>query len=146
MTSVIEYYPDIIVTKSRGLLEYLTFGNWGQICSLDLTRRILEVRTLRLLNSNTQLYSLHEFDAVDYSYECLGAHNNVQADEFRVGLRFRNSFQVLPLAVFHGTSGPVGFESLLPESWIDGTRRTHEVESRSLANILCQKMSLELAM
>jgi hypothetical protein len=158
MTSVIEYYPGIIVTKSRGFLEYLTFGNWGQICTLDLTRRTLEIRTLRLLNSNTQVYSLNEFDAVDYSYECLRSvtrnSEEHESDEFRVGLRFRSTKKVLALGVFHGsTSTPVVtglfdafVASILPPSWMEGTGGTQDVESRSLANMLCDKLSLELAM
>jgi hypothetical protein len=158
MTSVIEYYPDIIVTKSRGFLEYLTFGNWGQICSLDLTRRTLEVRKFRLLDTDTQIYNLNQFDAVDYSYECLRSVTResveYESDEFRVGLRFRSTGKVLPLAVFHGsTSTPVVtglfdafVTSLLPASWMEGTGGTQDVESRALANMLCHKLSLELAM
>ncbi|QIF04981.1 hypothetical protein [Roseimicrobium sp. ORNL1] len=158
MTSVIEYYSDSIITKSRGFLEYATLGNWGQVCTLDLTRRTLEVRTRRLLDSNTRVHSLNEFDAVDYSYECLQSvtRESVEydSDEFRVGLRFRSTGKVLPLAVFHGsTSTPVVnglfdafITSILPASWMEGTGGTQDVESRALANMLCHKLSLELAL
>lgn len=155
MTTVIEYHSDCIITKSRGFFEYLTFGNWGEICILDLSKRTLEVTTVRLLKTDRQLFSLNAFDAVDYSYKSLGSVTRdgveYESDEFRVGLRFRSSPQVLTLAIFHGsTSTPVGFgefiASFLPSSWMEGTGGTQDVESRSLANMLCQKLSLGLAM
>jgi hypothetical protein len=155
MTSVIEYYPDTIITKSRGFLEYATFGNWGRICTLDLSRRTLEVVHLRLFKTTTETYHLSQFDSVDYSYECKGAatHNGVQydADEFTVGLRFRSTGKLLPLAVFHGcTTTPVGLGALvaamLPASWTDDNDITHDLESRSLANMICQKTGLKLGM
>ncbi|MEZ0277044.1 MAG: hypothetical protein ACAH88_19195 [Roseimicrobium sp.] len=155
MTSVIEYYSDTIITKSRGFLAYLTFGNWGRVCTLKLSQRTLEVRTLRPWNTTTELYGLSQFDAVDYSYRTLASatQNGVhyEHDEFTVGLRFSSTGKVLPVAVFHGgTSTPVGLgaliASLLPPSWQEGSGGTQDIESRSLANMLCQKMSLELAM
>lgn len=157
MTSVVKYYPNTIVTKSRGLLEYLTFGNWGRICTLDFSRGTLEEQIIRPLKTTVQSWKLDQFDAVDYSYRLLQSTRRKgmehELDEFSVGLRFSTTGKVLPLAVFHGstsTPAPEGFDALLfavfPALWAEGTGGTHDVQSRSFANMLCQKMHLKLAM
>jgi hypothetical protein len=154
MTSVVEYYPDAIVMKSRGVLEYLTFGNWGRICTIDLSRKVVEETRIRFRRNVTTTRPTHDFDAVDYSFKLVKrmVRKGVEYDveEFRVGLRFAATTDILPLAVFRGTTdSPVGLGALiaklLPDSWMSQDI-THEIASRSLANMLCQKLNLKLAM
>ncbi|CAN5679171.1 hypothetical protein BH11VER1_BH11VER1_16370 [soil metagenome] len=153
MNSVIEYYSNTIVTKSRGVLEYLTLGRWGRICTLDFSTGILEETTIRFTKVTMLQHRLRKFDAVDYSYQFLsekglhGVHNEIGV--FRVGLRIAESQTIFPLAVFKGAfSSADGISgvvvSLFPDS-CDGSDITHEVASRSLANMLCQKLHLKLA-
>jgi hypothetical protein len=149
MTSSVEYYPDTIVTKSRGILEYLTLGNWGRICTLDFQKGMLEETTIRFSRRTTQTYHFRAFDAVDFSYKLLasGRKNGVESDceEFLVGLRFASTGKVFPLAVFPGvTTSMYGLGTLFPTSWIVQDQ-SHEIGARSLANLLCQKMKLSLA-
>jgi hypothetical protein len=149
MTSAVEYYPDTIITKSRGILEYLSLGNWGRICALHFNQNVLEETTFRFIRRKTQKYHLHMFDAVDFSYKLLATASNYgveqDSEEFRVGLRFSSTGKVFPLAIFRGTATSYsGLASLFPASWTSHDH-SHELAARSLANILCQKMQLLLA-
>lgn len=149
MTSSVEYYPDAIVTKSRGILEYLTLGNWGRICTFHFKQCMLEETTIRFSRRTTQTYHFRMFDAVDFSYKLLvtARQNGTESDceEFLVGLRLASTGKVFPLAVFSGvTTSQYGLGTLIPESWISHDQ-SHEIGARSLANLLCQKMQLSLA-
>lgn len=154
MTSSVEYYSDTIVIRSRGFLEYLTFGNWGRIYTLDFSRKTLEATTIRPFKSTVKVYELRSFDAVDYSYKLLGTacKNGVCYDheEFRVGLRLATTGFLFPLAVFQGVlTTPYGFGAIvahfLPESWLVQSV-IYEVQARVLANTICDKLQLKLAM
>ncbi len=79
MNSVIEYDSNTIVTKSRGVLEYLTLGHWGRICTLDFSTGILEEKTIRFTKVTTLHYRLRNFDAVDYSYQLLSEKTIVES-------------------------------------------------------------------
>lgn len=153
MNSAVEFHPNSIVTRSRDLADILTFGRWRRTCTIDFAKRSVEEKTVRLAKTNVQTHHLRMFDAVDYSYECLALASrdgvDYELDEFRVGLRFASNGKVFPLAAFRGTvETPYGFgalvASLLPASWSQ-QNLSHEAEARSLANLLCQKLQLELA-
>ena len=153
MTSAIVFRPETIVIKSRGVLEFLSFGRWQRICTVDLRRQAVEEATLRLTKTTTCTHSLRVFDAVDFSYVSLGSTTRdgveYDADEYRVGLRFSSSGKVFPLAVFHGsTQTPVGMgevvASIFPSLW-NNAPVTHEVAARSFANRLCEILDLKLA-
>lgn len=154
MNPSVEYQNDAIVIKSRGLLELLTFGNWGHFCSISLLNKTVELQTRRMGQIMSTTHYWREFDAVEYSYVVLSSTTwqGVESDleEFRVGLRFCTDKDILPIAKFRGTikslTGLNAFlDELLPASW-NQSSVTHEMAARSLANMLCQKMDLELAL
>lgn len=154
MNPTVEYVTDSIVIKSRGLLEVLTLGNWGTLCRIDLLQKTIELRIFRVGHVMSTTHHWREFDAVDYSMVVLSSTTwqGVESDfeEFRVGLRFCTDQSIFPLARFRGTVKTLtGFnallDELLPASW-NRSSITHEVAARSLANMLCQKMCLNLAL
>ena len=153
MNSAVEFHPNSIVTKSRDIADFITFGRWNRTCTLDFPKGLIEEKTVRLTKTSVQTHRLRVFDAVDYSYECLVsvARDGVEreVDEFRIGLRFASNGKVFPLAAFRGTvETPYGLAALIasafPSSWTK-QNLSHEAEARSLANLLCQKLQLELA-
>ena len=153
MNSAIEFHPNSIVTQSRDIADFLTFGRWKRTCTLDFPKGALEEKTVRLTKTTVQLHRLRLFDAVDYSYECLGSDSrngvDYEADEYRVGLRFASNGKVFPLAIFQGSvATPYGLTALItsafPSAWPQ-QNLSHEAEARSLANLLCQKLQLKLA-
>lgn len=150
MNPTVEYVTDSVVIKSRGLLEVLTLENWGSLCRIDLLQKTIELRTFRVGHVMSTTHHWREFDAVDYSMVVLSSTTwqGVESDfeEFRVGLRFCTDQSVFPLARFRGTVKTLaGLNALLPASW-NRSSITHEVAARSLANMLCQKMCLNLAL
>jgi hypothetical protein len=153
MNSAVELHLNAIVTRSRGITDILTFGRWRRTCTLDFQKKIVEEKTVRLTKSNVLTHPYQTFDAVDYSYECLSLHSrdgmDFEVDEYRVGLRYAANGKVFPLAAFWGTvETPYGLAAFIvsafPASWSEQNFR-HEAEARSLANLLCQKLQLELA-
>lgn len=155
MRSTVEYLSDSIVIHTHGFLHYLTLGHWCRTCTLDLSQGTLEVTTSRLGKRTAQRHDLREFNAVDYSHKVLGTHRRhgieYEREEFSVGLRFASRQEILTLGVFQGTIdslyGASAFlDSLLPSSSDRPNDVRHEVEARSLANMLCEKLHLNLAM
>ncbi len=154
MLASVEYYPEAIVILTRGLLDYLTLGRWHRVCTLDEKRRVLEERIVRPGKVTTREYPWRMFDTVDYSYKQLASRTSHgtehELEEFSVGLRWAGKCEVLPLALFRkSTATPVGLGAIMasffPASWTE-VKIPHEVASRSLANMLCLKMGLKLAM
>ena len=153
MNSAVEFHSHSIVTRSRDIADFLTFGRWKRTCTIDFPKGVVEEKTVRIRKTTVQTYRLRVFDAVDYSYKCLASHagNGVEyeVDEFHVGLRFTSNGKVFPLAVFRGTvETPCGLAALLTSVFPSSRPQqnlSHEAEARSLANLLCQKLQLKLA-
>ena len=148
----ISYYPDAIVTRSRGLLEFLSFGRWGTTTTLDFAKRTVTVESRWPWKASEHAHRFTDFHGVDYSYEEISSsyRNSVEREtgKFRVGLCFGNNDEVLPVANFKGTSSTAHglaemISNWLPESWSDEGIR-HEIASRTFANMLCEKMRLRI--
>jgi hypothetical protein len=153
MNPVIQFQTHRIIIRTRCYFDFLTCGKWRSIRTLDFSQGTIEEKTLRFAKITVQMFRLRAFDAVDYSYELLaaGGQNGVihEFEEYRVGLRYKSTRAIFPLASFRGTvSTPTGLgallASILPPSWSTPNIR-HEVEARSLANLLCDKLDLDLA-
>ena len=148
----VSYFADAINIESRGFIDYISLGSYRNFCTIDFDKRSLKITKIRWARKHEETYDLRDFDAVDYSYKLLGSgsDNGVHQDleEFSVGLRFKSKYKVLALASFRGTLTSGGLVTLvmmlLPESW-GQQHLSHELQARSLTNILCQKMNLKLA-
>ncbi len=142
MTSVVEYTPDSIIIRVRGFLDSLTRGRWGEINTIDFNRKVVEKVTIRLSKRTVVEYPLSMFKAVDFAHEPLGNH-----ETFTVGLRFKSKYETLLLASFQGISpsgqNPEWVQRLMPTLF--GGFLAHEADARSLANLLCQKLGMKLA-
>lgn len=153
MNPAIQFQTQRIVIRTRSFLDFVTFGKWRKTITLDFSQGIIDEEVIRLSKTALRSHDLRTFDAVDYSYELLNFASQHGVDheyeEFRVGMRFKSSGMVFPLASFRGSvSTPTGLGELLasvfPASWSAPDIR-HEVEARSLANLLCDKLDLKLA-
>lgn len=152
MNPAIQFQTQHIVITTRGFLDFLTFGRWRKVHSLDFSKGVLEEQTIRFSKTTILTHYLRAFDAIDYSYQLLNLSfqdgEEREHEEFRVGLRCRSTGAIVPLASFRGSvSTPTGLAALLSSAFPSrcAPNIRHEVEARSLANQLCGKLGLKLA-
>jgi hypothetical protein len=153
MNPAIQFQTQCIVIRTRSFLDFVTLGKWRRTVTLDFSQGIVEEEVIRFSKTTVRSHDLRTFDAVDYSYKLLNFASQHGVDheheEFSVGMRFKSTRTVFPLASFRGSvATPTGLADLLasvfPVSW-NAPNIRHEVEARSLANLLCDKLNLKLA-
>lgn len=146
MTSSIVSNSRYIATKSRGLLEFLSFGLCRRSCLLDFRKRTVVVTTTRFWRREVVTFNLDEFDQVENVYDVLGysytRYGNITHEhgEYEVSLRFKDGSGYLPIAKFHGTTGDKWQADGLLGSQIPLV--PHEMNSRSFASRICERIGL----